>query len=101
MKAFLKNLLALTGLLSIVVSVVSLVYLDRKLHEMGNGCGYGPARHLEYLSRLLHSCNRSVDITANEMYRHVCDEESRRYDELMDERERNWKAVRRDVSEIG
>lgn len=61
MKSFLKNLLALTGLASIITMLGSLVYVDKKLHDVGNGYKYGPARHLEYLSALLHSFNRSID----------------------------------------
>lgn len=60
MKSFLKNLLALTGLASIITMLGSLAYVDKKLHDVSNGYKYGPARHLEYLSALLHSFNRSM-----------------------------------------
>lgn len=75
MKSFLKNLLALTGLASIITMLSSLAYVDKKLHDVSNGYKYGPARHLEYLSALLHSFNRSIDVIAADTYRKVCDEE--------------------------
>lgn len=80
MKGFLKNLLALTGLASIITMLGSLAYVDKKLHDVGNGYKYGPARHLEYLSALLHSFNRSIDVIAADTHRKVCDEENRKYD---------------------
>lgn len=94
MKGFLKNLLALTGLASIVAALGSLAYVDKKLHDVSNGYKYGPARHLEYLSALLHSFNRTIDVIAADTHRKVCDEENRKYDRLEDEREKAWNAVR-------
>lgn len=94
MKDFIKNLLALAGLVSVGAAVCSLVYLDRRLHAVSNGYKYGPARHLEYLSALLHSFNRSVDVVAADTYRKVCDEESRKYDELEEAREKAWNMSR-------
>ena len=70
------------------------VYLDGRLHAVSNGYKYGPARHLEYLSALLHSFNRSVDVVAADTYRKVCDEESRKYDELEEAREKAWNMSR-------
>ena len=72
----------------------SLAYVDKKLHDLGNGYKYGPARHLEYLSALLHSFNRSIDVIAADTHRKVCDEENRKYDRLEDERERAWSVAR-------
>lgn len=69
MKSFLKNLLALTGLVSIITVLGSLAYVDKKLHDVSNGYKYGPARHLEYLSALLHSFSRSIDVIAADMKR--------------------------------
>lgn len=42
MKSFLKNLLALTGLVSIITVLGSLAYVDKKLHDVSNGYKYGP-----------------------------------------------------------
>lgn len=86
--------MALTGLASVGAAVCSLVYLDRKLYAVGNGYKYVPARHLEYLSALLHSFNRSVDVVTVDAYRKICDEESRKYDELDEARERAWNMFR-------
>lgn len=94
LKSFLKNLLALTGLVSIITMLGSLAYVDKKLHDLSNGYKYGPARHLEYLSALLHSFNRSIDVIAADTHRKVCDEENRKYDRLEDEREKAWSAAR-------
>lgn len=94
MKDFIKNLLVLAGLASVGAAVCSLVYLDGRLHAVSNGYKYGPARHLEYLSALLHSFNRSVDVVAADTYRKVCDEESRKYDELEETREKAWNMSR-------
>lgn len=94
MKDFIKNLLVLAGLASFGAAVCSLVYLDGRLHAVSNGYKYGPARHLEYLSALLHSFNRSVDVVAADTYRKVCDEESRKYDELEEAREKAWNMSR-------
>lgn len=93
-KSFLKNLLALTGLASIITMLGSLAYVDKKLHDVSNGYKYGPARHLEYLSALLHSFSRSIDVIAADTHRKVCDEENRKYDRLEDEREKAWSAAR-------
>lgn len=89
-----KEPIGLTGLVSIITVLGSLAYVDKKLHDVSNGYKYGPARHLEYLSALLHSFSRSIDVIAADTHRKVCDEENRKYDRLEDERERAWSAAR-------
>lgn len=83
---FARNLLALTGIAALIAAIASAIYVDKRLHEAGGSFKYGPARHIEYASRILHTLNRDIDSQAAEMSRIANEDNALAYDRLMDRR---------------
>lgn len=83
---FARNLLALTGIAALIAAIASAVYVDKRLHAASGVFKYGPARHIEYVSRILHALNRDIDSQAAEMSRIANEDNALAYDRLMDRR---------------
>lgn len=85
--AGMRALACLVGLVSFLGWVSALVYMDKRLHDTSNGHKYGPARHLAYLSDVIHRTSRTIDESALSMYAKSAAEDSRFFDSLADARE--------------
>ena len=72
------------GVVATALSFGSLVYVDRKLHEMSRGYKYSPARHIAYYSDIMHRTSRDIDSSAIEMYHKSTFEDQLKYDQMVD-----------------
>jgi hypothetical protein len=77
---------AFVGVVATALSLGSLVYVDRKLHESSHGYKYGPARHIAYFSDIMHRTSRDIDSSAVEMYSKSMFEDRFKYDQMVDAR---------------
>ena len=78
---------AFVGVVATALSLGSLVYVDRKLHESSHGYKYGPARHIAYYSDIMHKTSRDIDSAAVEMYSKSTFEDKFKYDQMVDARD--------------
>ena len=78
---------AFVGVVATALSLGSLVYVDRKLHESSHGYKYGPARHIAYFSDIMHRTSRDIDSSAVEMYSKSTFEDGVKYDQMVDVRD--------------
>jgi hypothetical protein len=87
-RIFIVGLLVSTGILSIVTVISGIVYALGRLKDNTNKYRFGPARKIDYLSKIAHRANRALDESAIEEWRSAQEEDRQHYDAIEDEHDR-------------
>lgn len=80
-----STLIDMAGLASLITGIIGIVYIDRRLHKTAHdNYKFGPARHLNYFSDVIHRASRDIDKAALNAYNSAASEDAIFYDSLKD-----------------